>query len=100
MLGERENAARYLRQMMDAAPEASEPLAAAANLYGQVAALSGKVWLWGDSMGPDVAEALADPETRRPIAQAVRAAAALEAEAVGHLEAALAVLAADDGANA
>ena len=97
MLGERHNAASYLHLMSGAAPEASEHLEAAAELYDEVAGLGSKVWLWGHSMGPEVARASAEPRTRREIAGHVRAAAAKEAEAVDKLEAALKVLTGDAG---
>ena len=58
-------------------------------LYDEVADLGSKVWLWGHDMSPEVGKALADAETRRGIAQAVREAQGKEAQAVEHLEAAV-----------
>ena len=74
-------------------------LVAAVDVRPELAQAAAEKWgaqRWYSS----VAEALADPETRRGIAHAVRAAAALEPDAVGHREATLAALTADDGANA
>ncbi|NLG26647.1 MAG: hypothetical protein GX557_01970 [Chloroflexi bacterium] len=88
MLMERGYAARFLRLMAPHAPEAAEELAAAATLYDQVAGIDG-IWLWGENMGPEVGQALANRETRLSIASAVRQARAQEAQAVEHLEAAL-----------
>lgn len=89
MTEERGNAARFLRMMTDAAPEAAEHLRAAAHLYEQVGQGAGPVYPWGkDWARPD----LADPAVRREIAQHIRAAAEKETKAVEQLEAALKVL--------
>lgn len=97
MLCERRSAAGYLRQMADAAPEAVARLQAAADLYEEVAALESEVWLWGCEMGPEAAKGLSDSQARRGIACAIRRAGEKEAEAVAHLEAALAAMAAAEG---
>ncbi len=92
MLEERRNAAAYLRSMVEVAPEAAESLTAAAACYDQVVDLMPVVWLWGGNMGPEVGQALVDRQTRQGIAKAIRAAGEKEAQAVGHLEKALAAL--------
>ena len=92
MLEDRRSAAGYLRQMADAAPEATEALQAAAALYEQVAALGSEIWPWGCEDGAGAAKGLSDPLTRRTIAGAVRLAGEQETEAVAHLEAALAAM--------
>jgi hypothetical protein len=91
MLEERRDAAKFLRRMAQVAPEVAEELNAAAARYDQVADQGGKTWPWGEryaDVGPD----LADPAARRTLAAAVRTAREKEAEAVGHLERALAKL--------
>jgi hypothetical protein len=93
MLDERANAAGFLRQAAVALPEAADHLRTAAGLYDQVKDCEPHVWHWGESMGPDAQQGLADPATRRGIARAVREAAALEARAVEHIEQALVALA-------
>ncbi len=92
MLDERRNAARYLRSMVEVAPEAGDHLNAAATLYDQVADQVGRVWLWGHSMGPEVGQALVDPNIRKGIAQGIRTAREKEARAVAYLAQALATL--------
>jgi hypothetical protein len=93
MLEERHSAARYLRQMAKNVPAAAaEHLNAAAALYDQVADRVSDVWLWGASMGQDAQQGLADPQNRRAFAGHLRAAKAQEAQAVEHLERALAEL--------
>jgi hypothetical protein len=94
MLEERHSAARYLRQVLDAAPEAAEELKSAADLYDEVAACGGKIWLWGGDMGADAVKGLGDPDTRHEIARNIRLAGEKEAQAVEHLEQALALIAA------
>lgn len=91
MLMERSHAARYLRSMVDVAPEAAEHLEAAAALYDQVAETPG-VWLWGHSMGPEVGQALVEGSVRRGIAAQIRAVGEKEARAVEQVERALAAL--------
>lgn len=89
MTEERGNAARFLRMMTDAAPEAAEHLEAAADLYEQVGLEAGPVYPWcKDWARPD----LADPAVRREIAKHIRAAGEKEAKAVEELEAALKAL--------
>jgi hypothetical protein len=61
----------------------------AAELHRQAAAYVPRVWCWGADMGPNVQQGLVARETRRAIAAAVREAAALEALALDHVEAAL-----------
>jgi hypothetical protein len=92
MLEERNSAARYLRAMADVAPEAAEPLRAAAALYEQVAGEMPGIWRWGYEMGPEVGQGLLDPGLRRDIARHVRLARDREAQAVDQLELALAAL--------
>ncbi len=92
MLEERHSTARYLRQMSRASPGVAEHLNAAAALYDQVADRVSNVWLWGASMGQDAQQGLADPQNRRAFAGHLRAAKAQEAQAVEHLERALAGL--------
>ena len=93
MLEERHSAARYLRQMAQNAPSAvGEHLGAAATLYDQVADRVSDVWLWGHSMGQDAQQGLAEPQNRRAFAEHLRATKAQEAQAVEHLERALAEL--------
>jgi hypothetical protein len=92
MLGDRRSAAAYLRRMAAAVPQATVPLAAAAAHYEAVAAAETRVWRWGESMGPEVGQGLADRALRREIAAAVRAAGAEEARAVARLEEALRAL--------
>jgi hypothetical protein len=89
MLSERRSAATYLRSMVTVAPEAASALHAAAARYDVVAAYEPRIWPWGASMGPEVGQDLADPVHRHAIAAAVRAAGAVEAEAVQLVEQAL-----------
>ncbi len=87
MVEERGNAARFLRQMADAAPEAADALKAAADLYEQVGQEAGPVYPWGPNWTkPD----LADPAVRREIAKHIRTAAEKETQAVALLEKAVA----------
>ena len=93
MLEERRSAARFLRAAArDTDPKTSDKLNAAAALYEEVADLGSQVWLWGHDMSPEVGKALADAETRRGIAQAVRVAQTKETRAVDYLDAALKAL--------
>jgi len=92
MLEERHSAACYLRQMAKNVPEAAERLNAAAALYDQVADRVWDVWLWGASMGQDAQQGPAEPQNRRAFAKHLRAAKAIEAQAVEYLERALAAL--------
>jgi effector-binding domain-containing protein len=83
MVEERGNAARFLRQMADAAPEAAETIAAAADLYAQVASEAGPVCPYGSGCpSPN----LADPALRAEIIAHIRVAAQKEAKTVGYLE--------------
>ena len=95
MLYERCSAARYLRKMAEAVPEAAEPLTAAAALYDAVSAPGAdKLWPWGylAPSDPKAQQGIANAATRREMAGYIRAAKAKEAEAVGHLERALEAL--------
>jgi len=92
MLHERQRAAEYLRRMAGLVPEVSEPLTAAAGLYEQVGQAAGLVWKWGNWMEPAALQGLADPQTRREFAAAVRGAREAEGQAVALLEQALATL--------
>ncbi|MFB3881262.1 MAG: hypothetical protein ACE149_08355 [Armatimonadota bacterium] len=92
MLEDRRAAITYLRSMASVAPEAAGELNAAADLYERAVGEMSGIWLWGHDMGPEVAKGLLDPATRRGIARHVRLARDREAEAVNHLEAALAAL--------
>jgi len=92
MLADRGSAAKYLREMKNVAPEAAEPLEAAAALYEEASAGAGKLWRWGDWKDPKAGEALTDPKLRREFAAAVRLAAQKESAAVDQLAKALAVL--------
>jgi hypothetical protein len=89
MVEERGNGARFLRQMADAAPEATDILKAAADLYEQVGSEAGPVYPWGpDWAKPD----LADPTVRREVAKHIRTAAEKETQAVALLERAVAAI--------
>jgi hypothetical protein len=90
MLYERESAARYLRQMINVAPEAGDDLEAAAAFYDQAAAEVGKLWPWGNELGPAAQAGLSEPSARRGFAANIRAAKDKEAQAVQYLERALA----------
>jgi len=92
MVEERHEAARFLRRMKDAAPEAADHLEAAAALYNQIGDSVTLLWPW--PIDPDIGamQALADPRTRRALARHVRTARDKEAEAVDHLAQALAEL--------
>jgi beta-lactamase regulating signal transducer with metallopeptidase domain len=92
MLDERKHAAKYLRSMAKVAPEAAKELEAAAGHYDELAALSKKVWPWGQEMGPKVQQALADRQARREIARQVRAAGQKETLATEQLAKAVALL--------
>ncbi|MBM3190067.1 MAG: hypothetical protein FJZ90_15265 [Chloroflexi bacterium] len=92
MLDERRNAAGYLRQTADVAPEVAEHLRTAATLFDAAADHVGPAWPWSYSMGRDAQLGLSDAGTRQEVAGHVRAAGALEAQAVEVLERALAKL--------
>jgi hypothetical protein len=98
MLYERHSAAKYLRQMAAAnssfavAPEVADRLNAATALYDEAAAQGEKLWPWGYEMGPEAQRGLSKAQARREFAAYVRAARVKEAEAVVHLERALAAL--------
>ncbi len=93
MLEERRNAARFLRQLAAAAPEAVEQLDAAARHFEQVAELMSSLWPWPADSYARARAGLVDAAQRRALAAHVRRAGALEAQAVAHLERALAALA-------
>ena len=95
ILYERCSAARYLRKMAEVAPETAAPLTAAAALYDAASEPgAAKLWPWGylDPSDPKAQQGIANPATRREMAGLIRASRAKEAEAVEHLEAALAIL--------
>jgi hypothetical protein len=92
MLDDRREAARYLRRMQVAAPEASRYLEAAAECYDQVGGLVGPLWPWPIDPSAGAMRAMADPRARRELAEHVRAAKAKESRAVESLERALEVL--------
>ncbi len=92
MLEERRSAAKYLRGMAAVAPEVADELGAAATFYDETAGEMAGIWLWGESMGPEVGRGLADPAKRHGIAAHVRAAREKEVRAVEQLEKALAKL--------
>jgi hypothetical protein len=89
MLSERRSAAAYLRRMAAVAPEAADALAASAAAFDKVASYEPRIWLWGESMGPEVGRELTDSVVRQGIAEAVSQAGAEEAQAVELLEWAL-----------
>ncbi len=90
MLYERSSAAKFLRQMAEAVPQNTVPLNTAAAIYEQVAAIVFKLWPWDYTDWSGLRQALSDPEARRALAGHVRAARALEAQAVEQLAQALA----------
>ncbi len=92
MLEERHEAARFLRRMKTFAAKAAAHMEAAAALYDDVGDLVTPLWPWPIDPGAGAMRALADARTRRELAGHVRAARAKEAEAVAHLERALADL--------
>jgi len=89
MVEERHEAARFLRRIKAAAPQAADHLEAAAVLYDQVGDLVGPLWPWPIDPGLGAMQALADADTRRTLAGHVRSAREREAAAAGHLERAL-----------
>jgi hypothetical protein len=91
MLEERRNAAGYLRKMIPAAPEAAEPLEAAAALYAEVGDLVSKVYPWAP-WHEAAFTALPDPKLRRELAGFVRQAKEKETLAVAYLQSALGCL--------
>ena len=92
MLEERHEAARFLRRMKAVAPQAAAHLEEAAALYDAVGDLVTPLWPWPIDPGAGAMQAMADAHTRRKLAGHVRAAKAREAQAVAHLEHALAEL--------
>lgn len=90
MLGERHNAAGFLRRMQGVEPAVEGLLAQAADLYQEAAGAS--VYPWGCDMGPAARQGLADAATRRAVAAEVRRSLAAEEKAVGLLAEALAIL--------
>ncbi len=93
MIEERHEAARFLRRMKRVAPQvAADHLEAAATLYDQIGDSVTLLWPWPIDPSAGAIQALADARTRRALARHVRAARDLEAEAIDHLERALANL--------
>lgn len=92
MLVERHSAAGFLRAMAAEVPEVSEPLEEAARLYDEAADLVAQLWPWNEGPGPAASRGLVDAETRRQMAELVRAARGREAEAVDLLEQAIGIL--------
>ncbi len=92
MLYERNSAARYLRQMATAAPQAAEEFNAAASGYDQAASFTPALWRWGHSMPSGAKQGLLDAAIRRDLAKDIRSAKAAETGAVEHLERALVLL--------
>lgn len=92
MLEERKAAARFLRQIVTAAPESAGALEAAAAAYQAAGEFVSKLWPWGFTGPMDARAGLADPRTRRELAGHVRAAKAKEVEGVAHLEVALSTI--------
>ena len=92
MLEERHEAARFLRRMKAVASQAAARLEDAAALYDQVGDRVTPLWPWPIDPCAGAMQALADARTRRQLAGHVRAAKAKEAQAVEHLERALAEL--------
>ncbi len=89
---ERHNGAAFLRKMRAALPDlpsaAVEHLETAADLYDGDDRMS-ILWPWGYDMGEEAQQGLAQPDTRRAIATAIREIRAREARAVENLEQAL-----------
>ncbi|HEY3284842.1 MAG TPA: M56 family metallopeptidase [Armatimonadota bacterium] len=93
MLHERHEAAKYLRRMAEAAPEAAKELKAAADLYDQAASEGETLWPFKSPMeSRETQEELAKPALRHAMAKHIRAARDKETQALAHVEAALALL--------
>jgi hypothetical protein len=92
MVEDRHEAARFLRRIKAAAPQAAGHLEAAAALYDQVGDYVTPLWPWPIDPGLGAMQALADADTRRTLAGHARMAGEVEAKAVAHLERALAEL--------
>jgi hypothetical protein len=93
MIEERHEAARFLRRMKAVAPQAAaHHLEQAAALYDSVGDRFTPLWPWPIDPSEGALRALTDARTRRELAGHIRAARALEAQAVQHLEPALADL--------
>jgi hypothetical protein len=92
MLEERHEAARFLRRMKAAAPQAATHLEDAAALYDDAGDRVTPLWPWPIDPGAGAMQALSDACTRRELAGHVRAARTKEAQAVEHLQRALAEL--------
>jgi hypothetical protein len=92
MLEERHEAARFLRRMKTFASQAVAHIEAAAAFYHEVGDLATPLWPWPIDPAAGVMQALADACTRRELARHIRTARAKEAQAVAHLERALAEL--------
>ncbi len=92
---ERHNAAGFLRKTVHAVPglpaEVAAHLNAAADLYDGDDMMR-VLWPWSYDMGEEAQLGLADPAARRTMAAAVRTIQKREAEAVAHLEQALAAM--------
>lgn len=92
MLHERHDAARFLRRMAERVPEVAGELTAAADLYDQTARCGEGLWRWQNSEDRATQVEFAERDSRLAMAAKIRAARALEEQAVEHLEAALARL--------
>ena len=92
MLHERGSAAKFLRQMAMAVPEAAERLSAAAVLYEEAAACGAGLWRWGHWADATTQQEFAQADSRHKMAGLVRQAREREALAVAELEQALADL--------
>jgi hypothetical protein len=92
---ERHNAAGFLRRMTETVPDLPQDccshLQSAAELYDADDRMS-VLWPWGDDMGEDAQQGIAQVQVRRAMAAAIRDVGAREAHAVSHLQAALAAL--------
>lgn len=86
MLEERREAARFLRQMKAVAPREANQLEATARLYDKVADWGTMLWPWPIEPKAGAQQGLADRQTRRALADYVRAAGEQENQAVASLE--------------
>jgi hypothetical protein len=92
MLFDRGSGVKYLRQSAGIAPEAAEPLNAAADLLEQASRPPTSLWRWGGGGDPRAARELANPQLRRQFAQAIRSVRDREAAAVEQMRNALELL--------
>jgi hypothetical protein len=93
MVEERHEAGRFLGRIKVAAPQAAaHHLEEASALYDEVGDRVTPLWPWPIDPSAGALRAFADARTRRELAGRVRAARAVEAQAVQHLERALAEL--------